>query len=194
MPSSGAVCLKLLLLLLLCLQGFSGLNKNSDGEAALNKNSMVRITHQPTGGLIGQGWVLRCMNAACDATSLPHSHHMLWLPVDEEDVASTMPASHAIHLVANTAAAAAALLRSYPFLVLRTCSKHCYCCCCAAQVISFLSFADFYRPRYFLLENVKNFATHKSSMTLRLALRSLLDMGYQVEHCAGCWGHCDVAI
>jgi hypothetical protein len=29
------------LLLLLLLQGFSGLNKNKGGEAALNKNSMV---------------------------------------------------------------------------------------------------------------------------------------------------------
>jgi hypothetical protein len=70
-----------------------------------------------------------------------------------------------------------------------TCGHNC-CCCCAAQVISFLSFADFYRPRYFLLENVKTFATHNSSMTLRLALRSLLDMGYQVylvlEHSG--WG------
>jgi DNA (cytosine-5)-methyltransferase 1 len=49
------------------------------------------------------------------------------------------------------------------------------------QVISFLSFADFYRPRYFLLENVRTFASHNRSMTLRLTLRSLLDMGYQVR-------------
>jgi hypothetical protein len=66
------------------------------------------------------------------------------------------------------------------------CVHNCCCCCCTAQVISFLSFADFYRPRYFLLENVKTFAMHNRSMTLRLALRSLLDMGYQV--CVWGWG------
>ncbi len=41
--------------------------------------------------------------------------------------------------------------------------------------------ADFYRPRYFLLENVRNFVSHNKSFTFRLTLRSLLDMGYQVR-------------
>ena len=45
---------------------------------------------------------------------------------------------------------------------------------------AYLSFADFYRPRYFLLENVRNFVSHNKSFTFRLTLRSLLDMGYQV--------------
>lgn len=44
--------------------------------------------------------------------------------------------------------------------------------------------ADFYRPRYFLLENVRNFVSHNKSFTFRLTLRSLLDMGYQVGGCA----------
>lgn len=48
------------------------------------------------------------------------------------------------------------------------------------QVMSFLSYADFYRPRYFLLENVRNFVSHNKSFTFRLTLRTLLDMGYQV--------------
>ena len=48
------------------------------------------------------------------------------------------------------------------------------------QVMSYLSFCDFYRPRYFLLENVRNFVSHNKSFTFRLTLRSLLDMGYQV--------------
>ena len=50
-----------------------------------------------------------------------------------------------------------------------------------SMVMSFLSYADFYRPRYFLLENVRNFVSHNKSHTFRLTLRSLLDMGYQVR-------------
>ena len=48
------------------------------------------------------------------------------------------------------------------------------------QVMSYLSYCDLYRPRYFLLENVRNFVSHNKSFTFRLTLRSLLDMGYQV--------------
>lgn len=55
-----------------------------------------------------------------------------------------------------------------------------FCCCLYLQVMSYLSFADFYRPRYFLLENVRNFVSHNKSFTFRLTLRTLLDMGYQV--------------
>jgi site-specific DNA-cytosine methylase len=50
-----------------------------------------------------------------------------------------------------------------------------------AQVMSYLSYADFYRPRYFLLENVRNFVSHNKSFTFRLTLRTLLDLGYQVS-------------
>uniref|UniRef100_A0A383WE52 Cytosine-specific methyltransferase n=1 Tax=Tetradesmus obliquus TaxID=3088 RepID=A0A383WE52_TETOB len=50
-----------------------------------------------------------------------------------------------------------------------------------SMVMSFLSYADFYRPRYFLLENVRNFVSHNKSFTFRLTLRTLLDMGYQVR-------------
>ncbi|KAI8469979.1 MAG: S-adenosyl-L-methionine-dependent methyltransferase [Monoraphidium minutum] len=50
-----------------------------------------------------------------------------------------------------------------------------------SMVMAFLSFADFYRPRYFLLENVRNFVSHNKSFTFRLTLRTLLDMGYQVR-------------
>lgn len=52
--------------------------------------------------------------------------------------------------------------------------------CCHPQVMAYLSFADFYRPRYFLLENVRNFVSHNKSFTFRLTLRTLIDMGYQV--------------
>lgn len=50
-----------------------------------------------------------------------------------------------------------------------------------SMVMAFLSYADFYRPRYFLLENVRNFVSHNKSFTFRLTVRSLLDMGYQVR-------------
>ena len=49
-----------------------------------------------------------------------------------------------------------------------------------SMVMAYLSFADFYRPRYFLLENVRNFVSHNKSFTFRLTLRTLIDMGYQV--------------
>jgi DNA (cytosine-5)-methyltransferase 1 len=49
-----------------------------------------------------------------------------------------------------------------------------------SMVMSFLSYCDVYRPRYFLLENVRNFVSHNKSFTFRLTLRTLLDMGYQV--------------
>ena len=58
------------------------------------------------------------------------------------------------------------------------------------QVMSYLSFCDFYRPRYFLLENVRNFVSHNKSFTFRLTLRSLLDMGYQVGFREHCWSCC----
>lgn len=52
-----------------------------------------------------------------------------------------------------------------------------------SMVMAYLSFADFYRPRYFLLENVRNFVSHNKSFTFRLTLRSLLEMGYQARPC-----------
>ncbi|XP_043229878.1 DNA (cytosine-5)-methyltransferase 1-like isoform X1 [Amphibalanus amphitrite] len=46
-------------------------------------------------------------------------------------------------------------------------------------IVSFLSFCDFYRPKYFILENVRNFVSYKANMVLRLTLACLLKMGYQ---------------
>ncbi|KAG1714242.1 DNA (cytosine-5)-methyltransferase 1 [Nymphon striatum] len=46
-------------------------------------------------------------------------------------------------------------------------------------IVSYLSFCDYYRPRFFLLENVRNFVSFKKGMVLKLALRCLLKMGYQ---------------
>ncbi|CAI5949593.1 unnamed protein product [Closterium sp. NIES-64] len=47
------------------------------------------------------------------------------------------------------------------------------------MILAFLSFADFLRPNYFLLENVRNFVSFNGARTFRLALRTLLAMGYQ---------------
>nr|XP_023026505.1 DNA (cytosine-5)-methyltransferase 1-like [Leptinotarsa decemlineata] len=47
-------------------------------------------------------------------------------------------------------------------------------------VVSYLSYCEYYRPKYFILENVRNFVSFKRSMVLKLTLRCLLAMGYQV--------------
>jgi len=49
------------------------------------------------------------------------------------------------------------------------------------MILSFLSYADLYRPRFFLLENVRNFVAFNKGLTFRTALRTLLDIGYQVR-------------
>lgn len=46
-------------------------------------------------------------------------------------------------------------------------------------IASYLSFAEYYRPRFFILENVKNFAVYKKSMVMKSCLRALVKMGYQ---------------
>ncbi|XP_047318972.1 DNA (cytosine-5)-methyltransferase 1B-like isoform X2 [Impatiens glandulifera] len=49
------------------------------------------------------------------------------------------------------------------------------------MILAFLSFADYYRPKYFLLENVMNFVSFNKGQTFRLTLASLIEMGYQVR-------------
>ncbi|CAK8688847.1 unnamed protein product [Clavelina lepadiformis] len=46
-------------------------------------------------------------------------------------------------------------------------------------VVSYLSYCDYYRPRFFLLENVRNFVSFKNCMVLKLTLAALVKMGYQ---------------
>lgn len=46
-------------------------------------------------------------------------------------------------------------------------------------IATFLSYCDFFRPRFFILENVRNFVSFKRSMVLKLSLRCLVKMGYQ---------------
>ncbi|XP_017781710.1 PREDICTED: DNA (cytosine-5)-methyltransferase PliMCI-like [Nicrophorus vespilloides] len=47
-------------------------------------------------------------------------------------------------------------------------------------IVSYLSYCDYYRPKYFILENVRNFVSFKKSLVLKLTLRCLLAMDYQV--------------
>ncbi|KAF3791508.1 DNA cytosine-5-methyltransferase 1B [Nymphaea thermarum] len=49
------------------------------------------------------------------------------------------------------------------------------------MILAFLSFADYFRPRFFLLENVRNFVSFNKGQTFRLTVASLLEMGYQVR-------------
>ncbi|CAH8298780.1 unnamed protein product [Eruca vesicaria subsp. sativa] len=49
------------------------------------------------------------------------------------------------------------------------------------MILAFLSFADYFRPKYFLLENVRTFVSFNEGQTFKLTLASLLEMGYQVR-------------
>ena len=49
------------------------------------------------------------------------------------------------------------------------------------MVLGFLSWADLYRPKYFLLENVRNFVKHNRGKTFKLVVRTLVELGYQVR-------------
>ena len=40
-------------------------------------------------------------------------------------------------------------------------------------VSTYLSYSKYYRPKYFILENVRNFASYKKSMVLKLCIRTL---------------------
>ena len=46
-------------------------------------------------------------------------------------------------------------------------------------VSTYLDFCDFYLPKYFILENVRAFATIDNSKVFRTTLNRLLSMGYQ---------------
>ncbi|XP_046982569.1 DNA (cytosine-5)-methyltransferase 1-like [Schistocerca americana] len=46
-------------------------------------------------------------------------------------------------------------------------------------VASYLSYCDYYRPRFVIMENVRNFVAFKQSVVLNLTLRALLEIGYQ---------------
>jgi len=60
-------------------------------------------------------------------------------------------------------------------------------------ISTYLSYCDFYRPKYFILENVRNFATFKKSAVLRLCMKALLKMGYSCSFAILQAGHFGVA-
>lgn len=47
-------------------------------------------------------------------------------------------------------------------------------------IVSLIHIFFFFRPKYFLFENVRNFASHEQARFLQLTLRCLLEIGYQV--------------
>ena len=47
-------------------------------------------------------------------------------------------------------------------------------------ISTYLSYCDFYRPRFYILENVRNLVANEGGMVLKLILSSLVRMGYQV--------------
>ena len=46
-------------------------------------------------------------------------------------------------------------------------------------ISSYLSYCEYYRPKYFILENVMSFATFNKNLVLKLCLLALVKMGYQ---------------
>ncbi|KAF8404028.1 hypothetical protein HHK36_008904 [Tetracentron sinense] len=48
-------------------------------------------------------------------------------------------------------------------------------------ILTFLSFADYFRPKFLLLENVEDFVTFNKGHVFHLTIASLLEMGYQVR-------------
>jgi len=62
------------------------------------------------------------------------------------------------------------------------------------MVLAFLSFTDYFRPRFFLLENVRNFVSFNKGQTFRLTLASLLEMGYQVLTVLTCLLSCSCIV
>ncbi|KAL0733727.1 hypothetical protein Bca4012_009937 [Brassica carinata] len=49
------------------------------------------------------------------------------------------------------------------------------------MILAFLSFVDYFQPRYFLLENVRNLFSYNKGQMSRLTLASLRKMIYQVR-------------
>ncbi|GAB6030288.1 DNA (cytosine-5)-methyltransferase 1 [Chamberlinius hualienensis] len=47
-------------------------------------------------------------------------------------------------------------------------------------VVTYLSYVEFLRPKFVILENVRNFASFKKGDVLRCVIRCLIDTGYQV--------------
>ena len=58
---------------------------------------------------------------------------------------------------------------------------------------TYLSFCDWYRPKFYILENVRNLVANEGGMVLKLILATLVKMGYQVGFNVLQAGHYGVA-
>ncbi|CAH8384732.1 unnamed protein product [Eruca vesicaria subsp. sativa] len=58
------------------------------------------------------------------------------------------------------------------------------------MILTFLSFADYFRPSYLLLENVRAFVSYSKVHMFRLTLVSLLEMGYQLVRTSSSYKPC----
>jgi len=58
---------------------------------------------------------------------------------------------------------------------------------------TYLSYCDFYRPKYYILENVRNLVANENGMVLKLIIATLVKMGYQVAFNILQAGHYGVA-
>lgn len=47
-------------------------------------------------------------------------------------------------------------------------------------IATYLSYCDFFRPKCFILENVRNLVQNESGMVLKLIMSSLVKLGYSV--------------
>ncbi|XP_050308099.1 DNA (cytosine-5)-methyltransferase 1-like [Anthonomus grandis grandis] len=48
------------------------------------------------------------------------------------------------------------------------------------QINTYLGFIDYFRPKYFVFENVRNFTTYDKSRYFKLTIKCILEIGYQV--------------
>ncbi|KAL0106555.1 hypothetical protein PUN28_016331 [Cardiocondyla obscurior] len=58
-------------------------------------------------------------------------------------------------------------------------------------IVTTLAYCDYYRPKFFIMENVRNFVFCEKSMVLKSTLKCLIRMGYQCAFSilqAGCYG------
>jgi DNA (cytosine-5)-methyltransferase 1 len=60
-------------------------------------------------------------------------------------------------------------------------------------ITTYLSYCDFYRPRYYILENVRNLVANENGMVLKLILATLVRLGYQVAFNVLQAGHFGIA-
>ena len=167
-------------------QGYSGMNRFNKGNWS-QVRCAAALHHAVAGCMHGPGILRQCARCSLRAYSL------CGVPTHEADEI-LKPPHPAVQPACPTAQRLTCMSKALHSLKLRRVPTYQALnagwpqapCCMTAQVqnsmvMAYLSFADFYRPRYFLLENVRNFVSHNKSFTFRLTLRSLLEMGYQAR-------------